>query len=168
MKTRYASVAGLAAIVVLLAGSVALGAQQGDPQARARLRERISDLYLIRLTRALDLTDEQTARIYPLLTKVEKDKAALQGRMGLDLRDLREELAKTPPGDEAVLGLVGRIRQARRAIRQKDEEVEAALEGILTPVQRARYLIFTVDFLRSVGVNLDRVRGGRVPLKRTP
>jgi hypothetical protein len=88
--------------------------------------------------------------------------------MGLDLRNLREELAKMPSGDKAILGLVDRIRQARRAIRQKDEEVEAALEGILTPVQRARYLIFTVDFLRSVGENLDRVRGGRGPLKRTP
>lgn len=168
MKIRHSFVAGLVAAVVLLAWSISLGAQQGDPQARARLRERISDLYLIRLTRALDLTDEQTARIYPLLTRVEKDKAALQGRMGLDFRDLREELAKTPPGDTAVLGLVDRIRHARRAIRQKDDEVEAALEGILTPVQRARYVIFTVDFLRSVGENLDRVRGGRGPLKRTP
>ena len=72
--------------------------RRGDPQARTRLRENISDLYLLRLTRALDLTEEQTAKLYPFLTRVEKEKAELQRRMGPDLRDLRGELAGAPAG----------------------------------------------------------------------
>jgi len=168
MKTRRISIIGLAVFLSLATWAGNLDAQTGDNQARVRLRERISDLYLLRLTRALELTEDQTAKLYPLLTRVEKEKAALQREMGLDLGDLRAELAKTPPGDEAVLRLTDRIRQARRAIREKDDSVEAALENILSPVQRARYLVFTVDFLRTVGENLGRTRGNRPLPKRTP
>jgi hypothetical protein len=168
MRTKYIFAAGLLVGLAFGPWSFVLGGQTPDNLPRAGLRERISDLYLLRLTRALDLTEDQTARIYPLLTRAEKDKAALQRQMGLDLRDLRAELTKTPPGEEAVLARVDRIRQARRAIRQKDEQVEAVLDGILTPVQRARYLVFTVEFLRNVGENLGRARGARTAVKRTP
>jgi hypothetical protein len=88
--------------------------------------------------------------------------------MGQDLRDLRAELAKTGAGEQRVLELVARVRDARLAIRQKDDEVEGVLDGVLTPVQRARYLVFTVDFLRSIGQNLEKARGLKAPIKRTP
>jgi hypothetical protein len=133
-----------------------------------RIRENISNLYLLRLTRALDLSEEQTAKLYPLLTRVEKEKAGIQRRMGQDLRDLRAELARDGAGEQRILELVARITEARSAIRRKDDEVEGVLDGVLTPVQKARYLIFTVDFLRSIGENLERARGLRGPLKRTP
>lgn len=157
-------------VLALALGTLAplQGSLQGDPQARMRIRENISNLYLLRLTRALDLTEEQTAKLYPLLTRVEKEKAGIQRRMGQDLRDLRAELAKTGAGEQRVLELVARVRDARLAIRQKDDEVEGVLDGVLTPVQRARYLVFTVDFLRSIGQNLEKARGLRAPIKRTP
>ena len=157
-------------VLALALGTLAplQGSLQGDPQARMRIRENISNLYLLRLTRTLDLTEEQTAKLYPLLTRVEKEKAGIQRRMGQDLRDLRAELAKTGAGEQRVLELVARVRDARLAIRQKDDEVEGVLDGVLTPVQRARYLVFTVDFLRSIGQNLEKARGLRAPIKRTP
>jgi len=165
---KYLCPAGLVFLLAIGMGLPARGAQQGDPQNRLRLRENISTLYLLRLTRALDLTEEQTAKVYPVLTRAEKDKAALQRRMGQDLRDLRAELAKSPPGEEKVLELAAKIREGRRAIRQKDYEVEDFLEGILTPVQKGRYLVFSVDFLRGLGENLERARGQRPAIKRTP
>jgi Spy/CpxP family protein refolding chaperone len=157
-------------VLALALGSLAplQGSLQGDPQARMRIRENISNLYLLRLTRALDLTEEQTAKLYPLLTRVEKEKAGIQRRMGKDLQDLRAELAKTGAGEQRLLELVDRVRDARLAIRQKDDEVEGVLDGVLTPVQRARYLVFTVDFLRSIGQNLEKARGLKAPIKRTP
>lgn len=165
---KTAFVAVLSLILALGPWSTARAAQQGDPQARMRLRQNISDLYLLRMTRVLELTEEQTAKLYPLLTRVEKDKADLQRRMGQDLRELRAELAKSGPDDEKVLELAARIREDRRTIRQKDTEVEDALDGILTPVQKGRYVVFTVDFLRGLGENVERARGQRAPIKRSP
>ncbi len=155
--------------LVLIGLCLAVGfASPQETSFRPRLRETISDLYLVRLTRALDLTEDQTAKLYPVLTRAEKEKAVLQGRMGADLRDLREELAGPSLREGRVVELVARVREARRAIRQKEDEVEAVLEASLTPVQRARYLVFMVDFMRSVGENLQRARGQRGLLKRNP
>jgi len=162
---------GMVILGLCLAGvvwSAPPGVLQGEPQVRTRLRENISDLYLIRLTRALELTEDQTARLYPLLTRAEREKSALQGRMGADLKDLRRELAGSPVDDGRILELVARIREARRAIRAKEDEVDAVLEGSLTPIQRARYVVFTVEFLRSVGEKLQRARGQRAIIKRIP
>lgn len=165
---RHALVGILVLGTVLGTLAAAQARRQGEGQSVARLRERIGDLYILRLTRALDLTEEQTARIYPLLVRAEKDKAALQRRLGLDMRDLRLELAKPRAGEARILELVAGIREARRAIRGLDDEVEDALDAVLTPIQKARYLVFTVEFLRGVGETLDRVRGGRAPIKRNP
>jgi hypothetical protein len=122
---KYAPAAAVFVLVLALGTlAPAQGTLQGDPQARMRIRENISNLYLLRLTRALELTEEQTARVYPLLTRVEKDKAVIQRRMGQDLRDLRAELAKPGAGEQPVLGLVARIREARSDLRRKDDEVE--------------------------------------------
>jgi Spy/CpxP family protein refolding chaperone len=150
----------IALLAAFSLGAAAWPAQAGDPQTRARLRERISDLYLIRLTAALELTEDQTAKIYPVLTRVEREKAALQRDMGRDMRDLRAELGKAAPGQAEVQALTDRIRLARRALREKDEAAEAALDLVLTPLQKGRYLLFTVDFMRRVGENLGRVRRG--------
>jgi Spy/CpxP family protein refolding chaperone len=165
---KYAPAAVIVLVLALGTLAPAQGSLQGDPQARMRIRENISNLYLLRLTRALELTEEQAAKVYPLLTRVEKDKAGIQRRMGQDLRDLRAELAKPGAGEQPVLELVARIREARSALRRKDDEVEGALDGVLTPVQKARYLIFSVDFFRGIGENLERARGLRGPIKRTP
>jgi len=164
----------LALVGVLILGlalgtlAAAQAGGQGQSPAQARLRERIGDLYILRLTRALELTEEQTAKIYPLLVRVEKDKAGLQRRLGLDMRELRGELAGPAAGEKRLLELVGLIRKSRQAIRELDDEVETVLDKVLTPVQKARYLVFTVEFLRSVGENLDRARGVRAPVKRNP
>jgi len=150
------------------AASMAWGSQQGEPQNRQRLRERISDLYLLRLTRALELTEEQTARIYPLLTRAEKDKAELQRRMSAGLQALRAHLAQDRPKEETLILLTNGVREAREDIRRIEAEVDAALDDVLTPLQRARYVVFTVEFLRGTWENLERARGLRAPLKRTP
>jgi len=165
---KQALAAVLIAAFSLGSALAAPGRGQAGGQARNRLRERISDLYLLRLTRALDLTEEQTARLYPLLTRSERDKADLQRGMAADLRDLRAELARERPREEALLRLTARIRQARDETRRIEADIDASLDRALTPLQRARYVIFTVEFLRGLQEKLDRVRDLGPPLKRTP
>ncbi|HDT14492.1 MAG TPA: hypothetical protein ENO03_09120 [Candidatus Aminicenantes bacterium] len=167
MEWRRPLAAGIFLALLLGVIPAARGGQQADPQVRARLRERVQHLYLLRLTRALDLTEDQAAKIYPLLVRVEKDKAELQRQMSLDLGGLRRELAKAAPAEDAVLRLASRVSDARRAIRRMDEEVEDALDAVLIPVQKARYLLFTVEFLRNIGENLGRGGAGRPGVKRT-
>lgn len=161
-------VAGLVLCLALGTWVWAQNRPQDDPQTRMRLRENISTLYLLRLTQALDLTEEQTGVLFPVLTRIEREKAETQRRMNMDLRTLRALLAEPLEKEDRLLELVERIREDRRAIRRKDDEAEAVLDGVLTPVQKARYLIFTVEFYRNLGHQLERARQMRPGLKRRP
>jgi Spy/CpxP family protein refolding chaperone len=144
------------------------GMPQGNPQARARLRENINALMLVRMTQALDLTEEQAVRIYPPLTKIDKEKAQLQNRLTVEVRDLREALGTSDAPEARLLELVAKIRDTRRAIREKEAAFDAVLEGSLTPVQKARYVIFQVDFFRGLGERVARAREVRGKIERRP
>ena len=147
--------------VMVLGTWTAARAFQGDPQARARLRNNINTLRLLRMTEALDLTDEQTAKLFPALTRIEKEKAEIQNRMGIEIRNLRLALKGEPVREADIMTLVNRIREMRQSIKQKDEAFDAVLDANLTPVQKGKYLIFLVDFARGLGEKLNQVRQNR-------
>jgi Spy/CpxP family protein refolding chaperone len=147
---------------LLVFGTFALAqVHQGDSQVRARLRNNINTLRLLRMTEALNLTEEQTAKLFPALTKIEKEKLELQRQMGENIQDLRTYLNKAEVRDEEVLQKVKAIRELRQEIRGKDEEVDAVLDANLTPVQKGKYMLFLVDFARGLGETLNRARGLR-------
>ena len=146
----------------VLMGAAAAGPLQGQPQNRARLRDNINTLRLLRMTEALELSEAQTAKLFPVLTRIDKEKSELQNRMGAAIRNLREALDRTPPREPDVLALVERVRDLRESVRQKDAEFEAALDESLTPVQKGKYLVFLVDFARGLGEKLNQARQGRL------
>ncbi len=154
-------------VVVFVLAGLLFGARaqaqpaQAGPQARARLRENINTLMLLRMTEALELTEEQTAKLFPPLTRIEKEKADLQRRMGIEVRDLREILQSDPVREPDVAASVKRVRELRRALREKDEEFDSVVEANLTPVQKGKYVIFLVDFTRGLGEKLNRARQAR-------
>jgi Spy/CpxP family protein refolding chaperone len=146
---------------VLLAAAAAAGPVQGAPQARAKLRDNINTLRLLRMTEALELTEAQTAKLFPALTRIDKERAELQDRIGADLRELRAAVGRSPVREADILAIVQRIREMRGSIRQKDEEFDAVLDESLTPVQKGKYVIFLVDFARGLGEKLKEARQGR-------
>jgi CRISPR/Cas system CSM-associated protein Csm2 small subunit len=151
-------------ILGLLLGGLMLGtwAQagplQGGGQARARLRENINTLRLLRMTEVLELTEDQTAKLFPALTRIEKEKAEFQRLLGAEILRLRVAIAKSTASDDEILGLVGRVREIGRSIKEKDEEFDAVLDRSLTPVQKGKYVIFQIDFARGLREKLDRAR----------
>ena len=151
----------LGLILALAFAGTAAAPIRGQAPVRARLRDNIMTLRLLRMTEVLELTEAQTAKLFPALTRIEKEKAEVQNGLGADIRDLRAALERTPVREADVLALVERIRAARESVRQKDEEFEAVLDQNLTPVQKGKYLIFLVDFARGLGEKLNQVRQAR-------
>jgi Spy/CpxP family protein refolding chaperone len=159
----------LAAVLLLISGTWVLAQPaQSTSQARTRLRENIDTLLLVRMTEALDLSEEQAAKLYPALTKIEKEKGSLQAQLGTDIRDLRTLLQRTGVREADILDKVKRIREERLNIKQKDEAFEAVLDAELTPLQKAKYVIFTVDFYRGLGEAMTRAREMRGKIQRKP
>ncbi len=127
-------------------------------QIRKRIRESVNTLRLLRMTQALDLTEEQAAKIFPALNRTEKEKRDINRQIGQKLKELRLILAKEKPEEQEIEQAIGDIKKLRTALRIKEEELEKIIEENLTLVQRAKYVVFSVDFSRGLREKIDRVR----------
>jgi len=150
----------LASILSFLLIQGSLGAQNSQEQgpAQERIRENVYTLRLIRMTQALDLTEEQTSRIYPALGRIEKDKANVQKKFASGLRELKDLLGSSRAGDEELVARVRALQALRKDLRNLDDEFERILDENLTTVQKASYVIFSVDFYKGLWENLNKAR----------
>jgi Spy/CpxP family protein refolding chaperone len=136
----------------------ALATGQNAPlQERARLRQNVSTLRLLRLTQALDLTEDQAARIFPTFNRVEKDKVEVQKTISVDIAALRKLLKNPGTREEDIAACLESLKTGQAAIKAKDAELDEFLESNLTTVQKAKYLLFQIEFYRGLAGVLDRV-----------
>jgi len=156
MKTKQISLI-LAFLVFLSAAAFGQGRGNGT-QERPRIRENLATLRLLRLTQALELNEEQAAKIFPTVNRIEKEKLKIQRDLSADIRDLRQLVRNEPQKEAEIAAKTKNIRDARQLIRQKDDELEAYLENNLNTVQRAKYLLFQIEFYRFLEQSLDRMR----------
>jgi len=154
--------------LVILAGLAFASAQDDALQRRQKVREDLVTLRLLRLTQALDLTEEQAAKIYPSINRIEKEKMDIQKRMSADIRDLRS-MVNGPTSKESDIEIKYKnVRAARQSIKDKDAELDEFLEKNLTSIQKAKYLLFQIEFFRVLNDSMDRVRmmRNKPPLKK--
>jgi len=132
--------------------------QDEQPQNRRRARENMRTLWLLRMTRALDLTEEQTAKVFPIVSRIEKEKNEIHLQIGKRIRELRSILREEEPDQKELKNKIDKIKELRNIIKKKDEELEARMEENLTLVQRAKFLMFSASFYRDLRDQLDRAR----------
>lgn len=154
------------AAVLALGASSVLGVAAQDQPARketgttfgSRIRENIITFKLLRMTQALNLTQDQTAVIYPVLTRLEKEKYELTRKLNESMERLRGLIDLDKPGEDKLLGLMTEIGSLRDQISRTDAEEASFLKTRLSVVQSARYLLFNVEFYRGLGERLERAR----------
>jgi Spy/CpxP family protein refolding chaperone len=110
------------------------------------------------MTRVLELTEEQTAKVFPIVSRIEKEKSEIYKQIGKQVRELRLILSEEKPGQDDLKNKINKIKELRNQIKKKDEELEARMEENLTLIQRAKYLMFAANFYRDLRDNLDRAR----------
>ena len=126
-------------------------------QAR-RGRDNISTLYMLRMVQVLDLTEEQTAKIFPKVNRVEKEKREINRRIGQLIRNIRAILMRQDANEEELARMVREIRDLRGQVKGLEEELEEFLSENLSVIQQAKHLIFVQDFLRDLREKLDKAR----------
>ncbi|MGB8953710.1 MAG: hypothetical protein WCC06_13755 [Candidatus Aminicenantales bacterium] len=140
--------------------------QDENLQNRQRLRKNIMTLRLLRMTQLLDLTEEQTAKIFPIVNRIEKEKLEIQKQWSGEVRSLRLMLKERTPNEAEINGKLESLKNLRILLKQKDEELEKNFEENLSTIQKAKYLLFSIDFFRGLGEKVDRARGmRRQPIK---
>jgi Spy/CpxP family protein refolding chaperone len=142
------------------------GARMG--QRGGRVRENLATLRLLRLTQALDLTEDQAAKIFPVINKIEREKIEVQRSLSGDIQDLRKIVAAGAPVDADLAPLIAKINAAQKRVKQLDAESEAFLETNLSVVQRGKYILFQIDFYRALeqaALGLKPQRGAGAVIK---
>jgi len=124
----------------------------------SRIRENIITFKLLRMTQALSLTQEQTAVIYPVLTKLEKEKYEITHKLNESMGKLRALLALDKPAEDKLLDLMAEVGSLRDQISRTDAEEASFLKTKLTVLQNAKYVLFNVEFYRGLGERLERAR----------
>jgi len=134
-------------------------------QGRGRIRDNIRTLMLVKMTTSLDLREEQTAKIFPAISRIEKEKEEINIKIGKELRELRLIVNNENQDQKEISGKINSIKELRNLLKSKDEELEAFLEKNLSLVQQAKYLIFSADFYRDLRDKLERARGMKLRLR---
>ena len=156
MKTKC--ILSIILCLFLLSSILSAAIQDDQPQNRRRTRENMRTLWLLRMTRVLELTEEQTAKVFPIVARIEKEKNEIYKQIRKQVKELRLILRKEEPDQGDLKSKINKIKELRNLIKKKDEELEARMEENLTLIQRAKYLMFAANFYRDLRDNLGRAR----------
>ncbi|MCX8161081.1 MAG: hypothetical protein N3G18_09165 [Candidatus Saccharicenans sp.] len=136
-----------------------MSGQDGGAQVQQpNLRRNLVTLRALRMTQVLELTEQQTAVIFPELNRAEKEKAEMQKQLAAEIGNLRQKISSGKTPDEEFETGVLKIRELRRKIQAREQAFEDFLFNQLTPVQKARYIIFSLEFNRAIMERAQRLR----------
>jgi len=159
----------LSAALVLLMASTAFaqpidnkgGQWQNSRGNKARLRERIDCMKMCRITEVLNLDEETSQKLFPLMNKFQEQRHQLRRQRADLMKQLRNELAKQPADAAALKGTMdafkrNQIEMAETRNKQLDE-----LGTVLTQEQVAKLVLFMPRFERNMKDLMHDVRARR-------
>ena len=150
----------------LLISILSAAVQDEEFQRKRRTRENITTLRLLRMTRVLELTEEQTAKIFPIVSRIEKEKIEMHKTIRKQMREIKLILNEENPDQKELKNKIAALKKLRNLLRSKDEEMETQLEENLTLIQRAKYVLFLAEFYRDLRGKLERARIMRERLRQ--
>ncbi len=144
--------------LILVLALVNVSGQDTDARLQPNFRRNLVTLRALRMTQALELNEKQTAVIFPELNRAEKEKAELQRQLGEEIRNLRRKIDAGEFSDKDFETGVQKIRELRQKIQAREQAFEDFMFSHLTPAQKARYIIFSLDFNRVLMERAQRLR----------
>lgn len=120
----------------------------------------IEKVKIYRLTQELDLTTEQAIEFFPKLNdlqKIEKEFGDEKMRLLAEMKSLLREGAV----EEDILKAVSKYENAHKDKVEKQLDKLKEVWQILTPVQRAKFLIFREEFNREIREMIKQIKKHR-------
>jgi len=153
---------------LLVSGAFAY-AQDDAPPAGGPLRPReeafrMIDAYFVsNLQESLGLTDEQFVRLLPMVKRLQNDRRQLAQRRQRALQEMRKLLQSGTATEgrlEDLLRELKAVESEQPTVVRRDLE---AIDGVLTPVQQAKYRILELEVERKIRDVMTQMRGQARP-----
>ena len=161
----------LALVTIVFVGGIpkAARAQAPDSARAERLRQLIEDRFAERLSTELALTADQEERVSVVLSAWGRKRREIEREERLLRRELGGEMRPGVAADERKVNrLVDGILDARLAYVQTFKDELRELTGVLTPIQRAQYVLLRDQLQRRVQEVREQRRdsGDSAPFRR--
>ncbi len=163
---RLRGLAGWTA-ALLLAGTAAAVAQEETGRARAGEARReeafkLVDAYIVsNLQESLGLSDEQYARVLPLVTRLQSQRRGYLMERTRLLRDLRRMLKSGTASEGEVQARLKELKSLEADGPARVRKDMDALDAALSPLQQAKYRVMEQDVEQRLRELLGRVRADR-------
>lgn len=168
MKKRWCTMVLALIVALALSGGSVLAQQAGplarrgegpmDQERREELRERIELIWMWKLTEELDLTQEEGAKVFPILRQYEEKKRTLRDENRELVWEL-DRLIKANASEGKLKKAIGALAENEKKFHQVQEEGFQELEKILSVEQQAKYIVFQEKFRREIRGLIGKAKG---------
>jgi len=128
-----------------------------DRERAEELRKRVELIWMWKLTEELDLTEEEGAKVFPLLRQYEEKKRELREENRRLVRELQQMIAdKASEGDlkKAIKALEENDRKRNKVQKEGSDK----LAKVLSVEKQARYIVFQEHFRREIHGLIQKAR----------
>ena len=125
----------------------------------------IETIKIWKMTEALNLDEDQAAKLFPKLAQLEVSRREFHRRQRL-LRDEMAELLKQRPLRDEIKARLDQLDRTETDFRGHEQAIRGGLRSILSPEQQVRLALFEDRFeteMRSVILDLRQRRRGFPP-----
>lgn len=130
-------------------------------EKQEQIRKRVEMIKLWRLTEALKLDQETSAKLAALLNSCEQQRGAIFRERRETMQNLRAAVNVRKPDEEKLSPLLEKLEANHHASQELIEKEWKGVQDILTTEQRARFVIFQQDFRRDLHRMISGAREGR-------
>jgi Spy/CpxP family protein refolding chaperone len=154
------SVIGLALVAAALAG-------QANAQGAARQRGeafKMVDAYIVsNLQESVGLSDEQFARMLPLVKRLQSDRRELAQRRGRALGEMRRVLESGTATEARVVDLLKDVKEVEATQHETIRRDMDAIDQVLTPLQQAKFRLLEGEVERKIRALMEDLRPANRP-----
>ena len=126
------------------------------------------DAYIVsNLQESVGLSDEQFARILPLVKRLQNDRREMAQRRGRALGEMRRVLESGTATEARVLELLKDVKAVESTQHETVRRDMDAIDQVLTPVQQAKFRLLEGEVERKIRALMEDLReGNRAPARR--
>ena len=128
----------------------------------------IETIKIWKMTEALELNEDQAARLFPKLAQMEASRREFHSRQRLLREELAQLLKQRPLRDQDVKARLDELDRAEADLKGRERAVKAELRSILSLEQLARLTLFEERFEAEMRRTIQDLRQRRQRLRPGP
>ena len=161
-----------ACVFLLLVALARAEPPPGGPRRGGAARDdafRMVDAYIVgNLQESLGLTDEQFAKALPLVKRLLGERRELAEKRRAALRELRQMFQSGAATEAKVADRLRGVKALESEEREKTGRNLEALDGVLTPLQQAKFRVMEIEIEQKIRELLTQARQHRRPGEVSP